>query len=46
MREFRQDRIGLYRRVAQEYGDVLRMRFLWVNTYTISHPDYMRQVLV
>ena len=46
MREFRQDRIGLYRRVAQAYGDVLRMRFLWVNTYTISHPDYMRQVLV
>ena len=46
MREFRQDRIGLYRRVARDYGDVLRMRFMWVNTYTVSHPDYMRQVLV
>ena len=46
MREFRQDRIGLYRRMARDYGDVLRMRFLWVNTYTVSHPDYMRQVLV
>lgn len=46
MREFRQDRIGLYRRMARDYGDVLRMRFLWVNTYTISHPDYVRHVLV
>ena len=46
MREFRQDRIGLYRRVARDYGDVLRMRYLWVNTYTLSHPDDMRHVLV
>lgn len=46
MREFRQDRIALYRRMAQAYGDVLRMRYLWVNTYTVSHPDYVRHILV
>lgn len=45
MREFRQDRIGLYRRVARNNGDVLRMRYLWVNTYTVSHPDYFKQIL-
>jgi cytochrome P450 len=43
--ELRRDMLGLYRRTAQEYGDVVRLRFLWVNTYAINSPDAIKRVL-
>jgi len=45
IREFRADMLGLYRQVAQEYGDVIRLRFLWVNTYAVNHPELIKHVL-
>ncbi|RIK26403.1 MAG: cytochrome P450, partial [Chloroflexi bacterium] len=43
--ELRRDMLGLYQRTAQEYGDIVRLRFLWVNTYAINSPDGIKRVL-
>lgn len=43
--ELRRDMLGLYQRTAQEYGDVVRLRFLWANTYAINSPDGIKRVL-
>lgn len=45
MREFRQDRLTFYRQMGQVYGDVIRLRMLWVDTYAVSHPDYVKYIL-
>ena len=43
--EFRQDMLGFYRMAMAGYGDVVRLRLLWVNTYAITHPDQIRYIL-
>lgn len=45
MRELRQDMMGLYRNLGQEYGDFVRVPFAGVDTFAISHPDYFKHVL-
>ncbi|HRW05378.1 MAG TPA: cytochrome P450, partial [Caldilineaceae bacterium] len=42
---FRRDMLGFYRTAMEEYGDVVRLRLLWVNTYAITHPDMVRYIL-
>jgi cytochrome P450 len=43
--ELRRDMIGLYRETAREYGDVVRLRFVGVDTFAVSHPDHFKHVL-
>jgi cytochrome P450 len=43
--EFQQDMLGFYRTAKDAYGDVVRLRLLWVNTYAITHPDAVHYVL-
>lgn len=43
--EFRRDMLGFYQRAKEEYGDVVRLRLLWVNTYAVTHPDAVRYIL-
>lgn len=43
--EFQHDMLGFYRTAMQEYGDVVRLRLLWVNTYAVTHPDAVRYLL-
>jgi cytochrome P450 len=42
---YRRDPLALYAQLAHTYGDVVRVRFLWVNTYAVNHPDYIKYVL-
>jgi len=44
MREFNRDTLGFITR-CRDYGDVVRMRFLYVNAYFIYHPDDIEYVL-
>ncbi|MCB0063217.1 MAG: cytochrome P450, partial [Caldilineaceae bacterium] len=43
--EFQADMLGFYHTAMQEYGDVVRLRLLWVNTYAVTHPDAVRYIL-
>lgn len=43
--EFRRDMLGFYQQAMVDYGDVVRLRLLWVNTYAVTHPDAVRYVL-
>ncbi|MCB0083881.1 MAG: cytochrome P450, partial [Caldilineaceae bacterium] len=42
---FRRDMLGFYRTAMEEYGDVVRLRLLWINTYAVTHPDAVRYIL-
>jgi len=44
MREFNRDTLSFITR-CRDYGDVVRMRFLYVNAYFIYHPDDIEYVL-
>ncbi len=44
MREFNRDTLGFITR-CREYGDVVRMRFLYVPAYFLYHPDDIEYVL-
>ena len=39
MREFNRDTLGFIERAQSEYGDVVRMRFLYVPALFLYHPD-------
>ncbi len=46
MREFNRDQLGFIERCAQEYGDVVWMRFLYVPSIFLYRPDDVEYVLV
>ncbi len=46
LRELQRDMLGLYRDSAREFGDVVKLRFMGLDTFTVSHPDHFKQVLV
>lgn len=43
--EFRRDALGLLQASAQEYGDIVRLRFGPVVAHLVNHPDLIEQVL-
>jgi len=43
---YRADPMGYEIHVARTYGDIVHMRWVNRHAYFISHPDYVRQVLV
>ncbi len=43
--EFRRDLLAMYHGAARQYGDVVRIRFLNVDTFALSHPDLFKHVL-
>lgn len=45
MSEFNRDSLAFIERLAREYGDVVRARFFYINSYFLYHPDYIEQVL-
>lgn len=44
--EFERDFLGAMTRFARDYGDFVPVRFWRENIILLSHPDYIRQVLV
>jgi len=44
--ELRRDPLSFMTQVAREYGDVVRLRVGLVDAYLLSHPDYVKEVLV
>ena len=44
--ELRRDPLSFMTRVAREYGDVVRLRVGLADAYLVSHPDYVKEVLV
>ena len=46
MPEFNRDSLAFVLKVAREYGDVARARFLYIDAYFVSHPDLIERVLV
>ncbi len=45
MPEFNRDSLGFVTRLARDYGDVVRTRFLYLTAYFISHPRDIERVL-
>jgi cytochrome P450 len=43
---YQRDSMGYETHVARTYGDIVHMRWVSRHAYFISHPDYVRQVLV
>jgi cytochrome P450 len=43
--ELQTDKLNMYRNVTRDYGDVVTVRFLWVKTYAVSHPDHVKHIL-
>lgn len=41
---FQRDMLGLYGAAAR-LGDVATVRFLWVDTFVVSHPDLIKHIL-
>ncbi len=46
MREFRTNSLAYITRMARTYGDVVRLRLGPADTYLVSHPGYVHQLLV
>jgi len=46
LREFRQDMLAFYTRIAREYGDVVSFRLGPKQLVLLNHPDFIEQVLV
>src|SRR5689334_13082723 len=44
--ELQRDMLALYRSSAREYGDVVLLRFMGLDTFTVSHPDHFKHILV
>lgn len=42
--DFQRDMLGLYAE-ASRLGDVATVRFMWVDTFLISHPDLIKHIL-
>src|SRR5918912_431111 len=45
MPDFNRDSLGFIKRLARDYGDIVRTRFFYVPAYFIYHPDYIEQIL-
>jgi cytochrome P450 len=45
MREFHRDPFNFVTRCAREYGDIVRVRLLFIPAYFIFHPDHVESVL-
>ena len=43
---YRRDPLGYEAHIAGTYGDIVHMRWVNRHAYFVSHPDYVRQVLV
>ncbi len=43
---YRRDPLGFGRRVAAEYGDVVRLRVFNRQLFLVAHPEYIHQILV
>ena len=43
---FRRDALGLYTRLARDYGDIVAYRLGTQRSVLLNHPEYMRDVLV
>ncbi len=46
MAEFNRSPLAFIERMAREYGDVVRARFFYLNSYFLFHPRDIEQVLV
>jgi cytochrome P450 len=46
MPEFTRDSLAFVVRVAREFGDVARARFLYIDAFFVSRPDLIERVLV
>jgi cytochrome P450 len=46
MAEFNRSPLAFVERMAREYGDVVRARFFYINSYFLFHPRDIEQVLV
>jgi cytochrome P450 len=46
LREYAKDPLGFLSRCAQEYGDIVHLRFMGQTFYLLSHPDLIEYVLV
>ena len=44
--DYTRDHLGFLTRCAREYGDVVRLRFINVQTYLLNTPDHIEYVLV
>ena len=44
--DYARDSLGYERHIARTYGDIVHMRWVNRHAYFISHPDYVRQVLI
>jgi cytochrome P450 len=44
--DVRRGRLDYYRRCAQDYGDVVALRFVTRRVYVVNHPDLVEEVLV
>ena len=45
IRDFRDRPLELFEESAQNFGDLVRFRFVHKNAFLIRHPDYIRQIL-
>ena len=44
--EFQKDSLGLLSRSAQDYGDIVRLRFGPITAHLLNHPEYVEHVLL
>jgi cytochrome P450 len=45
-KDYSRDPLGYLPRLAQQYGDIVTMRYYNFRVYFVSHPDYVEEVLV
>lgn len=46
LRPFRANPLAFIRKVSREYGDLVYFRVVRQNLYLVSHPEYVREILV
>lgn len=44
--EFRHDQLAFLTSLAREYGAIVNFRFLYINAFLVSSPEYIHQILV
>jgi len=45
IRELERDALGFLMSTVREHGDVVRLRFAWLELYLVTHPRHVQQVL-
>ena len=45
LREVERDPLGFFTRLQREYGDVVRLRLLWMRAFMVTHPDHVKHIL-